>query len=199
MQFSAYSGLGWVHASPSTVFPFICKLIPASQWQTCQIYAWIRSSFALAEFGKLGYSFTTHWRWFLVRPHVQTSTNHSRLTLVNLTHPRVHSSCPGIVDVFVFAIILYIAKRSRGRYPGIPSILDHILRDATHYFLLIFTAQLAALLFLYIAPVGGTLYFLGLLVTHRVCMSRWISSSCPGCKSPHPPPLQQRLTWICYL
>lgn len=41
-----------------------------------------------------------------------------------------------------------------GRYPGMPSLLDTIARDATQYFVLIFFVQLLALLFMFLAPVG---------------------------------------------
>ena len=42
----------------------------------------------------------------------------------------------------------------RYRYPGIPSILDTILRDATVYFIILFASQLMFQLFLFLAPVG---------------------------------------------
>lgn len=42
------------------------------------------------------------------------------------------------------------------RYPGIPSILDNILLDATVYYILVFVCQLLLELFLFLAPVGYT-------------------------------------------
>lgn len=60
----------------------------------------------------------------------------------------------GISDVLVFSIILVKTRRPRmNRYPGIPSILDVILRDATHYFVLISSAHLLSLLFLFVTSV----------------------------------------------
>ena len=41
-------------------------------------------------------------------------------------------------------------------YPGMPTILDAVVRDATHYFVLIFIVQLVAVLFDLLAPVGST-------------------------------------------
>ncbi|KAF9646676.1 hypothetical protein BDM02DRAFT_3118320 [Thelephora ganbajun] len=56
-------------------------------------------------------------------------------------------------DVLAFLTILIIAKRTRAnRYPGIPSILDVILRDATLYFILMFGTEIAFQLFFLVAP-----------------------------------------------
>ena len=41
-----------------------------------------------------------------------------------------------------------------GRFPGIPSILDTLVRDATYYFLIIFSGHFLSVLFLFITPVG---------------------------------------------
>jgi len=58
-------------------------------------------------------------------------------------------------DLTAFLIILVTAKRSRGtRYPGMPSILDIVVRDSTRYFMLIFFTQLLAQLFVLFAPHG---------------------------------------------
>ncbi|KAF9648019.1 hypothetical protein BDM02DRAFT_3187465 [Thelephora ganbajun] len=56
-------------------------------------------------------------------------------------------------DLLVFVIIFATAKR-RGmtRYPGIPTLLDTILRDATLYFILISTGQVLFEMFLFFAP-----------------------------------------------
>jgi hypothetical protein len=64
----------------------------------------------------------------------------------------------GIIDLLTFLIILVTAGGSRkGRLPGIPDILDAILRDATIYFLLIFASQLVLFFFLFLAPVGDSI------------------------------------------
>jgi choline-glycine betaine transporter len=59
------------------------------------------------------------------------------------------------VDISAFLIILVTAKRQgRNRHPGISSILDTILREATLYFLLMFASQFLFVMFLFFAPVG---------------------------------------------
>ena len=61
----------------------------------------------------------------------------------------------GIIDLIIFFIILVTARGSRtGELPGIPNILDVVLRDATVYFLLIVASQLVLFFFLFLAPVG---------------------------------------------
>ena len=57
------------------------------------------------------------------------------------------------------------------RYPGMPSLLDRISRDATKYFVLIFFVQFLAQLFLFFAPVGDTHYV-------RERLTRLCSSTC---------------------
>ncbi|KAF9643257.1 hypothetical protein BDM02DRAFT_1545403 [Thelephora ganbajun] len=57
-------------------------------------------------------------------------------------------------DLAAFLVILVTARGVRtSRYPGIPSILGVVLRDATVYFMLMFACQLVLLLFLFLAPV----------------------------------------------
>ena len=51
-------------------------------------------------------------------------------------------------DLVAFLIILYLAGRSAIRQLGIPTILDTITRDATRYFLVIFTAHFALVVML---------------------------------------------------
>ena len=64
-------------------------------------------------------------------------------------HPRY-----GIVDLLTFMIILVTARGPRtGRFPGISTLLDAILRDATVYFLLIVASQLVLFFFVFLAPV----------------------------------------------
>ena len=70
-----------------------------------------------------------------------------------------HPLCCGITDLLAFLIILVTARKSRGsRYPGMPNILDTIVRDSTRYFLLIFFSQLVAQFFVFFAPVGDKRY-----------------------------------------
>ncbi|KAF9646677.1 hypothetical protein BDM02DRAFT_3188645 [Thelephora ganbajun] len=77
--------------------------------------------------------------------------NFSSGTLMCLTP---QSSYHGITDVLAFLIILVIAMRRRSRYPGIPTLLDTILRDATVYFILIFFVQFLSELFMFVTPEG---------------------------------------------
>ena len=59
-------------------------------------------------------------------------------------------------DFLAFSIIALAARRTRmNEYEGIPSILKTILRDGTQYFILIFSAHVLSMLFLFFAPVGG--------------------------------------------
>jgi hypothetical protein len=59
-------------------------------------------------------------------------------------------------------IILVTAKRmGTVRYPGIPSILDIILQDATLYFVFMFACQTLFEMFLFFAPVGHIWYTRG--------------------------------------
>ncbi|KAF9648039.1 hypothetical protein BDM02DRAFT_3116114 [Thelephora ganbajun] len=61
----------------------------------------------------------------------------------------------GIAELLTFVIIFVTAKR-RGmtRYPGVPTLLDTILRDATLYFIFMFVVQGLLEMFLFFAPVG---------------------------------------------
>lgn len=61
-----------------------------------------------------------------------------------------------ITDALAFSIIFVTARRPGLTYPGIPSLLNTILRDATYYFILMFACQLCLLLFLFFAPVSDT-------------------------------------------
>ena len=73
--------------------------------------------------------------------------------------------CCGIADLFTFLIIVVTARGSRtGRFQGIPSILDAILRDATVYFLLIVAAQMVLFLFFLFAPVSDPRCIQGRLI-----------------------------------
>ncbi|KAF9781540.1 hypothetical protein BJ322DRAFT_229181 [Thelephora terrestris] len=58
-----------------------------------------------------------------------------------------------VFDVLAFSIIVVTARRSRMyEYPTMPSILNTILRDATFYFILIFSAHFLSTLLLFVAP-----------------------------------------------
>ena len=67
-----------------------------------------------------------------------------------------------------------------GGEPDIPILLRTILRDATHYFLLLFSASSLSTLFLFVAPVGGITYYPR--CAHRAYVFRLISNSCQGCE-----------------
>jgi hypothetical protein len=72
-----------------------------------------------------------------------------------------HTPHCGIVDGLGFLAIL-VTARKRGRnilgYPGVPNLLESILRDATISFVLVFISHLLLLLFLVSAPVGDLRY-----------------------------------------
>lgn len=66
-----------------------------------------------------------------------------------------HTSRHDATDILAFSIILLTAKKLEAyTYPGISTLLDAILRDATLYFLLMFGCQVLLVLFLFFAPVG---------------------------------------------
>ena len=66
-----------------------------------------------------------------------------------------HSPPRGIIDLLAFSIILVTARRSRRiGYPGMPSILDAIVRNSTQYFIFIFFTQISSLLSIFFTPVG---------------------------------------------
>ena len=71
----------------------------------------------------------------------------------------------GIADLFTFLIIFVTARGPRtSRFPGIPTILDAILRDATIYFLVMAAIQSLLLFSTLFAPVGNPYRIKGLLV-----------------------------------
>lgn len=58
-----------------------------------------------------------------------------------------------VFDFLVFVIIIWVGRRSTGfTRSHVPSILDRIVRDATMYFLVIFTSHLIVECFLVFAP-----------------------------------------------
>ena len=102
-------------------------------------------SAAVAIWGALVYQSSDCFRYALTRPPIW-----------------FHSPHRGLVDLVAFLMVLVRTKRSRtNRYPGIPNILDAILRDATVYFLVIFISQLIFQLFVFVAPVSSTPYVCG--------------------------------------
>jgi len=59
------------------------------------------------------------------------------------------------LDLLAFSAILVTVWRTRvNAYPGIPSLLGTIIRDATLYFIVIFGCQVLVVLFSFVAPVG---------------------------------------------
>lgn len=60
---------------------------------------------------------------------------------------------PSVQDTLAFLIILYSVKW-RGTTHGVSSILNKIFRDATTYFIVIFTSHLLQVLFESFAPVS---------------------------------------------
>ena len=60
-----------------------------------------------------------------------------------------------VKDTVAFSIIVYSTKwRGLTRARGVPSLLDKIVRDATLYFVVIFTSHLLLVLFEFFAPVS---------------------------------------------
>ena len=123
---------------------------------------------AFTNGGDLGNSCITIWRVFSVSPHpLACSIFPPRESTPHIPH----SSRCVIIDLLAFLIILVTARRSgKIRYPGMPSILDVIVRDSTQYFMLIFFFQVLAQLFLFFAPVGDTRYVRG-----------WLAELCSSC------------------
>ena len=56
-------------------------------------------------------------------------------------------------DFLAFSVIVYLVVRSNVYKAPIPSLLRIIARDATHYFLVIFTSHLVFIMFLAFASV----------------------------------------------
>jgi hypothetical protein len=60
-----------------------------------------------------------------------------------------------VEDALAFSIIVYSMKwRGLTRAQGVPSLLDKIVRDATVYFVVIFTSHLLLVFFEFFAPVS---------------------------------------------
>jgi len=71
----------------------------------------------------------------------------------------VIQSTPFLEDLLAFFIILHLAGRWTVRWSGIPGLLGTILRDATKYFLVIFTAHFVLAMTLLFARVSLAMYF----------------------------------------
>jgi len=74
---------------------------------------------------------------------------------LSLGIPIAATDHPFVKDAVAFSIIVYSMKwRGVTRAHGVPSLLDKIVRDATVYFVVIFTSHLLLLLFEFFAPVS---------------------------------------------
>ena len=81
-------------------------------------------------------------------------------------------------------VVVVAAKKPKSRYPGIPSILDTILRDATIYFLVMFFLQVTSDVFVFFDHVGvyGTSTSGHPYLAHRMHIFRNRSRTQLGCK-----------------
>ena len=57
-------------------------------------------------------------------------------------------------DLLAFSVIVYLVVRSKIIKVPVPSLLKTMVRDATHYFLVIFTSHLVLLMFLIFVSVS---------------------------------------------
>jgi len=75
------------------------------------------------------------------------------LLLSFINHPgRIHTDHPA--DLLAFSVIVYLVVRSNVTKIPIPSLLKTIVRDATCYFLVIFTLHFVYVMFLFFASVS---------------------------------------------
>lgn len=65
---------------------------------------------------------------------------------------------PFFQDLIAFLVILHLASRWTLRQFSVPGLLGTILRDATIYFLVIFTAHIVLVVTLLSARVSSTMY-----------------------------------------
>ena len=71
-------------------------------------------------------------------------------------HPGdIHSDYPP--DLLAFSVIVYLVVRSNVKKDPIPRLFKTIARDATYYFLVIFTSHLVVVMFLAFASVSISL------------------------------------------
>jgi hypothetical protein len=92
-----------------------------------------------------------------------TSRYHTTLRMVSTSISDILSLTPLftfqwarlLIDAFALcSAFVTTGGSSWRRYPGIPTLLSTILRDATIYFFAMFACQLLLLFFLFLAPVG---------------------------------------------
>lgn len=90
-----------------------------------------------------------------------------------------------VEDTSAFLLIaLSVKRRGSDRAPGVPSLIDKILQDATMYFLVIFSTHLLLILFEFFAPVSP--FSNGLFPsTHDELHVE--TESAPPCGVSHPP------------
>ena len=79
----------------------------------------------------------------------------------NLAYFRTVTLIPPLEDSLVFTIMLVLARRSWRQF-GLPSLLHTLVRDATIYFLVIFSAHFILTMTILFGRVGSTTY----LVNH---------------------------------
>jgi len=84
-----------------------------------------------------------------------------------------------LYDLLAFSVIVYLVVRSNVKKVPIPSLLKIIARDATCYFLVIFTSHLVFVMFqafadsgLKLLPAPGNLVFLSVMVTRLLLSLR---------------------------
>ena len=74
--------------------------------------------------------------------------------------PKWSHQLPLSEDFLLFSVMVYIAGRSAFRQYGVPGLLGTILRDATVYFFMIFSANFVIAMTLLFTRVSSTTYFL---------------------------------------
>lgn len=62
-------------------------------------------------------------------------------------------------DVLAFLMVTFWARKARARGIHVTTILDVIAKDATYYFMVIFTSHLVLVMTLNLARVSGTVFF----------------------------------------
>ena len=151
-QFSPSPGLRWAHVSRPTVYASRVNLSASSATVAGYRFGPVQDLFVQTveawgtHFLQLEYVFRYALTLELPRLFILGNSDMPRIRF-----PR------GFLDVLVFLIILVKIRRPRiRRYPGMPILLDTLLRDATHYFVLICSVHFLSLLFLFVTSVCGT-------------------------------------------
>jgi len=99
--------------------------------------------------------------------------------------PIAATKCLFVKDAVAFSIIVYSMKwRGLTRAQGVPSLLDKIVRDATMYFVVIFTSHLLLVFFEFFAPVSD---FLTCLFFSTSDEPHKGTDSAPSCEVGHSP------------